>query len=416
MTQANARDPGLVLVLNSGSSSVKFALLDPGSGQRVLGGMAEKVGTPEAVLRIRRHPGVAVTDRIGDGSYKAIISRVLEYLPEAGPGTARDEPAAVVGVGHRVVHGGERFAASVLVDDEVIAAISSFSHLAPLHNPANLAGIEAVSAIRPDLPQVAVFDTAFHQTIPPRAFRYAVPEDWYTRYGVRRYGFHGTSHRFVSQRAAALLDRPLAELRLVTAHLGNGCSATAVRDGVSVDTTMGLTPMEGLVMGTRSGDVDPGLFGYLAGRGLSVAELTRELNTASGLAGLSGAGHDMRAVEAAAASGDDRARLAIEVFVHRLAKAIAGLVTSLERLDALVFTGGIGENSPLVRSQVLSRLTFLGLAEDPEANARHGRDTGGRISRPGPALALVVPTDEELMIARDTARIITVGDSIGRYR
>jgi acetate kinase len=406
MTQASARDPGLVLVLNSGSSSVKFALLDPGSGQRVLGGMADKVGTPQAVLRIRRHPDAAVTERIGDGSYKAIIARVLEYLPEAGPGAAGEQPAAVVGVGHRVVHGGDRFTASVLVNDEVIAAISSFSHLAPLHNPANLAGIEAVSAIRPDLPQVAVFDTAFHQTIPPRAFRYAVPDAWYTRYGVRRYGFHGTSHRFVSQRAAALLERPLAELRLVTAHLGNGCSATAVRDGVSVDTTMGLTPMEGLVMGTRSGDVDPGMFGYLAARGHSVAGLTRQLNTASGLSGLSGVGNDMRAVEAAAASGDDRARLAIEVFVHRLAKAIAGLVTSLERLDALVFTGGIGENSPLVRSQVVSRLAFLGLAEDPEANARHGRNTSGRISRPGPALALVVPTDEELMIARDTARLI----------
>ncbi len=416
MTQGNARDPGLVLVLNSGSSSVKFALLDPGSGQRILDGMAEKVGTPEAVLQIRRHPGAAVTEHIGDGSYKAIISRVLEYLPEAGPGTAGDGPGGVVGFGHRVVYGGERFTASVLVDDEVIAAISSFSHLAPLHNPANLAGIEAVSAVRPDLPQVAVFDTAFHQTMPPRAFRYAVPEDWYTRYRVRRYGFHGTSHRFVSQRAAALLDRPLAELRLVTAHLGNGCSATAVRDGVSVDTTMGLTPMEGLVMGTRSGDVDPGVFSYLVGRGLGVAELTRELNTASGLAGLSGVSNDMRAVEAAAASGDDRARLAIEVFVHRLAKAIAGLVTSLERLDALVFTGGIGENSPMVRSQVLGRLTFLGLAEDPEANARHGRDTSGLISRPGPALALVVPTDEELMIARDTARLIGAGDGTGRYR
>ena len=405
-----------MLVLNSGSSSVKFALLDPGSGQRLLDGMAEKVGTPEAMLRIRRYPGAAVTERIGDGCYKTIISRVLECLPEAGSGTAGAAPAGVVGVGHRVVHGGERFTASVLVDDEVLAAITSFSHLAPLHNPANLAGIEAVSAVRPDLPQVAVFDTAFHQTMPPAAFRYAIPENWYTRYGVRRYGFHGISHQFVSEQAATLLDRPLAELRLVTAHLGNGCSATAVRDGISVDTTMGLTPLEGLVMGTRSGDVDPGVFSYLVGRGLSVAELTRELNTASGLAGLSGVGNDMRAVEAAAASGDDRARLALEVFVHRLAKAIAGLATSLERLDALVFTGGIGEKSPLVRSQVLSRLAFLGLAEDPEANARHGRDTSGRISRPGPALALVVPTNEELMIARDTARLIAAGDGVRSYR
>ena len=289
----------------------------------------------------------------------------------------------------------------------MIAAIRSFSPLAPLHNPHNLAGIEAVRAARPDLPQVAVFDTAFHHTMPPRAFRYAVPEEWYTRYGVRRYGFHGTSYRFVSARAADLLGRPLGELRLVTAHLGNGCSVAAVRDGVSVDTTMGLTPMEGLVMGTRSGDIDPGVFGYLAERaGLSVDQLTDTLDTASGLAGLSGVGNDMRAVESAAAGGDERARLALEVFVHRLAKAVAGMVVSLDRLDALVFTGGIGENSDTVRSLVLARLAFLGLAEDPQANAGHGRDTGGRISPDGPVLALVVPTDEELMIARDTARLI----------
>jgi len=252
-----------------------------------------------------------------------------------------------------------------------------------------------------------VFDTAFHQTMPPRAFRYAVPEEWFTRYGVRRYGFHGTSHRFVSERAAALLGRPLGELRLVTAHLGNGCSLAAVRHGVSVDTTMGLTPLEGLVMGTRSGDVDPGVFGYLAGRaGLTVDQLTDELNTASGLTGLSGVGNDMRTVQAAAADGNERARLALEVFVHRLAKAIAGMVVGLERLDALVFTGGIGEHSAEIRSLVLARLAFLGLAEDPEANARDGRTTGGLIGPDGPALAMVVPTDEELMIARDTARLI----------
>jgi len=234
-----------------------------------------------------------------------------------------------------------------------------------------------------------------------------VPEEWYTRYLVRRYGFHGTSHRFVSERAAVLLGRPLAELRLVTAHLGNGCSAAAVRDGRSVDTTMGLTPLEGLVMGTRSGDVDPSVFGYLADQaGLTVDQVTKALNTASGLAGLSGVSNDMRTVEAAAAAGHERARLALEVFVHRLAKAIAALVVGLERLDALVFTGGIGENSVLVRSRVLARLGFLGLAEDAEANAGHGRAASGRISPDGPVLAMVVPTDEELLIARDTARLV----------
>jgi len=305
------------------------------------------------------------------------------------------------------VHGGQQFSSSILVNDAAIAALRSFSHLAPLHNPANLAGIEAVRAVLPDLPQVAVFDTAFHHTMPPHAFRYAVPEEWYTRYGVRRYGFHGISHQFVSQQAAVLLGRPPGELRLVTAHLGNGCSAAAVRDGVSVDTTMGLTPLEGLVMGTRSGDVDPGLLGYLAGRtGRSLDELTMALNTASGLLGLAGVGSDMRTVEAAAAAGNERAQLAVEVFVYRLAKAIAGLVVGLQRLDALIFTGGIGENSAAVRSMVLSRLGFLGLTEDVEANADHGRHTAGRVSLAGPVLALVVPTDEELLIARDTARVI----------
>jgi acetate kinase len=398
---------GVVLVLNSGSSSVKFALLAPDTGERVLDGLAEKVGTAEAVLRIRRSAG---GDAVGEplpegGSHQAVISRVLDHLAGAGAHDAGRRP--LIGAGHRVVHGGDRFSDSVLVDDEILAAIRSFAHLAPLHNPANLAGIEAVTAVRPGLPQAAVFDTAFHQTMPARAFRYAVPEEWYTRHGVRRYGFHGTSHRYVSQRAAAMLGRPPGELRLVIAHLGNGCSAAAIRDGVSVDTTMGLTPLEGLVMGTRSGDIDPGVFGYLAERtGQSAGELTQVLNTQSGLQGLSGTGNDMRTVEAAAARGDERARLALDVFVHRLAKAIAGLVTSLERLDALVFTGGIGENSAVVRGLVLRRLGFLGLTEDPEANAGHGRSTGGRISRPGPVQALVVPTDEELMIARDTARLI----------
>ena len=393
---------GLVLVLNAGSASVKFAVIEPGSGRRVLGGEAEKVGTREAVLHIQRDTGDPVTEQLTDGSYQAAIERILSYLPEPGSGPG------LIGAGHRVVHGGERFTASVLVDDEVIDDIRSFIPLAPLQNPANLAGIEAVRAIRPDLPQVAVFDTAFHQTMAPSAYRYAVPGEWYERHGVRRYGFHGISYRYVSARAAELLGRPLRDLRLVIAHLGNGCSAVAVRDGVSVDTTMGLTPLEGLVMGSRSGDVDPGLFGYLAAQAdLTVETITDELNTRSGLLALSGVGNDMRAIQDAAAQGHEQARLALDVFVHRLAKAVAGLVTTLDRLDALVFTAGIGENSPVVRSAVLARLGFLGLTEDPPANANHGRSTNGRITlpaaRPWP---WSVPTDEELMIARDTAHLI----------
>ncbi|HEY2276730.1 MAG TPA: acetate kinase [Streptosporangiaceae bacterium] len=393
---------GLVLVLNSGSSSVKYALVDPDTGQRPLNGQVEDIGT-------------------SGGSYHDAIAQILGHLDDKGH-------VDLAGAGHRVVHGGERFSASVLVDDEVLAAIRSFSHLAPLHNPANLAGIEAVSAARPGLPQVAVFDTAFHQSMKPAVYRYAVPDEWYARYGVRRYGFHGTSYRFVSERAATLLARdhdelsppaapppaahpsaapPPAALRLVIAHLGNGCSAAAIADGQSVDTTMGLTPMEGLVMGTRSGDVDPGLLGYLAERtGQDATALTQALDTRSGLLGLSGATNDMRAIQDAAGKGDERARLALDVFVHRLAKAVAALTASLGGLDALVFTAGIGEHSPVVRSEVLARLGFLGLTEDPAANAAHGRATNGRISLRGPVQALVVPTDEELMIARDTARLV----------
>jgi acetate kinase len=400
-----SRPGGLVLVLNSGSSSVKFALVRTGSGERLMAGMAERLGTPEALLRVQRFPAPAVDERLPDGTHRAVVARVLEHATAALNGGVR-----LLGAGHRVVHGGEQFSSSILVTDAVIAALRSVSHLAPLHNPANLAGIEAVRAVLPELPQVAVFDTAFHQTMPPYAFRYAVPEEWYRNYGVRRYGFHGTSHRFVSERAATMLGRPLRELRLVTAHLGNGCSASAVRDGASVDTTMGLTPLEGLVMGTRSGDVDPGLLGYMAERtGMSIDKLTHALNVDSGLVGLAGVGNDMRTVVAAAADGNERALLALEVFVYRLAKAIAALVVALERLDALVFTGGVGENSAVVRSLVLSRLGFLGLAPDAEANADHGRHTGGRVSLAGPVVALVVPTDEELMIARDTVHVIAGG-------
>lgn len=393
---------GSVLVLNSGSSSLKFALLHPRRGERLMEGIGQRLGAPEASLQVRWFPGTFVEERLDEGTHAAVVTRVLEHVGKAGYAGGD-----LLGAGHRVVHGGDHFTSSVLVNDAVVAALRTYSHLAPLHNPSNLAGIEAVHAVLPDLPQVAVFDTAFHQTMPPHAFRYAVPEEWYTLHGVRRYGFHGTSHRFVSEQAASMLGRSSRRLRLVTAHLGNGCSATAVRDGVSVDTTMGLTPLEGLVMGTRSGDVDPGLFSYLTGRtGLSVDELTEVLNADSGLQGLSGVGNDMRTVVGAAADGNEQAGLALEVFVHRLAKAIAGLVVGLERLDALVFTGGIGENSVVVRSLVLRRLGFLGIVEDVEANADHGRSTGGRISLVGPVVALVVPTDEELLIARDTAGVI----------
>ncbi|HEY6278253.1 MAG TPA: acetate kinase, partial [Streptosporangiaceae bacterium] len=339
----------VVLVLNSGSSSVKFALLVPATGERLMSGLGERLGTDGASARLQWRGGEASTQPLPGGTHHTVVSLVLDQLAKSGYISAR-----LLGAGHRVVHGGARFSASVLVDDAVLAGLRSIGHLAPIHNPASLAGIEAVRAVLPGLPQVAVFDTAFHQTMPPHAYRYAVPEEWFTRYGVRRYGFHGTSHRYVAGRAAALLGRPGHELRLVTAHLGNGCSATAVRDGVSADTTMGLTPLEGLVMGTRSGDVDPGLIDYLTSRSdLDAAAITATLENDSGLAGLSGLGNDMRTIVAAAAAGNERARLALEVFCYRLGKAIAGLVVALERLDALVFTGGIGENSAEVRRLAL---------------------------------------------------------------
>lgn len=392
-----------VLVLNAGSSSLKFALVDPATGERALTGIAERLGTDEAKMKVTRD-GDSTERQMSGGAHREAVAEILEATHSLGHGW---QP---VGVGHRVVHGGERFADSVLIDADVVAAVEEFSALAPLHNPPALLGIEAVTACWPGLPQVAVFDTAFHQTMPERAYRYAVPQEWYEELGVRRYGFHGTSHRYVSMRAAELLDRPLADTALVICHLGNGCSAAAVLGGVSVDTTMGLTPLEGLVMGTRSGDVDPGLFGYLADeRGWSSAEVSEQLNKRSGLLGLSGRSNDMRTLQAAAEAGDERARLAIDVFVHRLAKAVGALAVALGRLDAVVFTGGIGEHDDDVRARVVDSLGVLGLRLDAPANAAHGQATGGRIGTGDGPAALVVATDEELMIALDTSRLTAEG-------
>ena len=272
--------------------------------------------------------------------------------------------------------------------------------------PANLAGIVAARAAFPAVPQVAVFDTDFHQTMPPVAYRYAVPNDWYTDHYVRRYGFHGTSHRFVSARAAELRQRPLAELRMITVHLGNGCSAAAIKDGVCIDTTMGLTPLEGLVMGTRSGDLDPGILGYMAGRlDLDIDGVLDVLNTKSGLLGLSGQSNDLRTLEDAAAGGSAAAQLAIDVFCYRVAKTIGGYAVALGGLDVLVFTGGIGEHAPVVRKAVLDRLGVLGLHVDEDANEQLARGVAGRISAGEHPVALVVPTDEERLIAADTLEL-----------
>lgn len=388
------------LVLNCGSSSVKFALLDVQGGQVRLSGLAERLGSAGASARLDVD-GVRRAVDLGGGSYAeafAVIAGALDELSVR---------AGVGAVGHRVVHGGERFSAPALITPEVLAEIRACVPLAPLHNPANIAGIEAAQAAFPDAAHVAVFDTAFHQSMPEVAFRYAVPGDWYRQHGVRRYGFHGTSHAFVAARAADLLGRPLAELNLVTAHLGNGCSVCAVQGGRSVDTSMGLTPLEGLVMGTRSGDVDPGLHDYIARQaGLSLSEVTAALNRESGLLGLSALSNDMRELEEAAGRGHPGARLALDVFVHRLAKQMAGMAAAMGRVDGLVFTGGIGENSAWVRGAVLARLAVLGAQVDEAANAAAVRGQSGVISAPGTLAALVVNTNEELMIAQQTQALL----------
>lgn len=389
--------PDLVLVLNAGSSSLKFSVVRPHDGARPLQGIAERLNGPDARLRIQS-PSGTVSDETRPGlDHTAALEEILQALATAGLATE------LLGVGHRVVHGGERFAAPALLDDDTVATIEALGHLAPLHNPMNALGIRAARRAFPSLPQVAIFDTAFHQTLPEHAFRYAVPESWYREHGVRRYGFHGTSHAYVSSELARRMGRPLDELHVLTAHLGNGASATAVSGGKSVDTTMGMTPLAGLVMGTRSGDIDPGVVGYMAGRLPGGLEATIDaLYHRSGLLGLSGASNDMRTLTNQAAGGDASAERAIDVFCYRLSLQLLGLCAALPRLDALVFTGGIGEHSALVRARVVERLEVLGCTLDPAANPEHGKATNGRIdSGRGPSV-WVIPTDEERRIAEET--------------
>jgi acetate kinase len=391
-----------ILVLNCGSSSVKFAVIDPSGGRRLLTGSAEDLGgTGPGSLHWRAGEETGGGELAGSRHEDAL--RAITDLLRRGEGLA----TAIRGVGHRVVHGGEAFAGSARIDRAVLDRIEALAGLAPLHQPFNLLGIRTMQALFPELPQVAVFDTAFHQTMPERAYLYAVPQALYREHGVRRYGFHGISHRYVAAEAARILGLEPARTALLTAHLGNGCSATAVLDGRSVDTSMGLSPLEGLVMGTRSGDVDPGLHEFLAERlNLDVAGVTSLLNRESGLLGLSELSNDMRRLTEAAERGQERAALAVEIFCYRLAKHLAALVVPLGRLDVLVFTGGIGENATGVRGRVVGLLEHLGLRLDPARNADHGAGSGGVITSDEPPVAVVVATDEELLIASDTAALI----------
>jgi acetate kinase len=386
-----------VLVINCGSSSVKFALIDVASEEPVISGLVESLESASAELSWKRS-GKKESKPLPGADLVEGLKEVIAILPPE---------VEVVAVGHRVVHGAEEFASSHLINDEILAVLEKCSPLAPLHNPANIAGIRAAQEVFPGIPQVAVFDTAFHQSIPKHAYLYAVPYEWYEKLRVRRYGFHGTSHRYVAGETARLLDKDLGDLSIVIAHLGNGCSACAVEGGKSVDTTMGLSPLEGLVMGTRSGDVDPALHEFLANNlGWSLERIMKALNKESGLLGLSGQSNDMRTLVNAWEDGDERATLAIEVFAYRLAKAILGLTVGLSKIDAIVFTGGIGENSYRVRGKVIKNLRVLGIELDEALNARNGEAETGRLTKPGSIPCLVVPTDEELMIARDTLEIV----------
>ncbi|RKQ57230.1 acetate kinase [Vogesella indigofera] len=387
------------LVINCGSSSLKFALIDAASQRTTVTGIAEKLGLADACISFKQD-GKKVELTLAQGDHAGAMKAILSYFDE------RELTGSVIAIGHRVVHGGETFKQSTLIDDSVIAAIEDCARLAPLHNPAHLQGIRTAQACFPHLPQVAVFDTAFHQSMPEQAYLYAVPMALYREHGVRRYGFHGTSHRYVTAEAAAILGKPLAESAFVCAHLGNGASVAAVLNGKSVDTSMGLTPLEGLVMGTRCGDIDPGIFGYLATElNTDIQGVSDILNKQSGLLGLSELSSDCRELEDAAAAGHTGAQIALEVFAYRLAKQIASMTVALGRLDALLFTGGIGENSPLLRAKVIKLLGFLGLALDPAANDAAFRGKAGRITRAGSTPALVINTNEELMIALDTAAL-----------
>ena len=396
-------DTRLILVLNSGSSSLKFAVHETGVRTPLLSGLAERLGTVQPTI-----------------TFKDVKRKTTQSLPAATHAAALDAVVAELtrhgwlehlsAVGHRVAHGGERFASSVIITPQIIADIESCSHLAPLHNPPALLGIRFALERMPAIPHVAVVDTAFHETMPPAAYLYALPMWVYRDHGVRRYGFHGTSHRFVAQEAVQMLDLDPTDHGLITLHLGNGASATAVQDGRSVDTTMGMTPLEGLVMGTRPGDVDPGALIYLMRRtGWTVDEMDTMLNQECGLLGLSELSNDCRELGNAAAAGHEGAILALSVFVHRLARHVGGLAMTLRRLDAVVFTGGIGENAVRIREMTLQRLRPLGIEIDADANRRAVGGTPGIISAGNKPVALVVNTNEEWMIACDTAALTHAG-------
>lgn len=390
-----------ILVINCGSSSIKFAVIAPETGEVFLSGIAERLGDADGQMSVKYGDKASEID-LGNADHAQAMDRILVELDGWLGGGAE-----VVAVGHRVVHGGEAFSGAASITPEVIESIEACSTLAPLHNPMNLLGIRAVQASRPELPQVAVFDTAFHQTLPEQAYLYAIPYKLYEEASIRRYGFHGTSHQYVAQAVAKEMDKPLGEIGIVTLHLGNGCSACAIQGGMSVDTTMGLSPLEGMAMGTRSGNVDPDLPRFLnEQQGMAFSEISKMLNKESGLLGLSGTSNDMRTLSEAAEGGDMAAKRAIDVFCYRAAKAVMEMAVALDHLDAVVFTGGIGENARGVRAQIIQNLRVLGFEVSQVLNQQVPRGVACCISTERSRSEVwVVPTNEELMIAQQTFNI-----------
>lgn len=394
-----------ILVLNSGSSSVKYRLFEMDGENCLAWGLVERIGARGALLNHQRHDGdkVKLAGEIID--HQAAIEYILAVLLSPNHGVIQDR-SEIKAVGHRVVHGGEKFTGSVIIDTAVMNQLHDCIELAPLHNPANIKGIQACKALMKDIPQVAVFDTAFHCQMPDYAYLYGLPYILYKKYAVRRYGFHGTSHRYVADRAAAFMGKSLADVKLVTCHLGNGCSSAAVNKGVSVDTTMGFTPVEGLLMGTRTGDLDAAALLYIMSREeIGISEANSLINKHSGLQGISGVSNDMREIETEASNGHPRAQLALNIFCYRVKKYIGAYAAAMGGLDGVVFTGGIGENSSIVRQKSIEGLEFLGMTIDPKKNESTSKEERF-VDKNSKVKVMVIPTNEELVIARDTLELV----------
>ncbi|MBN8200846.1 MULTISPECIES: acetate kinase [Bacillaceae] len=390
-----------IIAINAGSSSLKFQLFDMPSEEVITKGLIERIGLDNAVFNISVN-GEKIKEVTDIPDHSVAVKILLDKLTNLGIIKSLDE---IEGIGHRVVHGGEAFNDSVVITDEVLAKIDELSELAPLHNPANITGIKAFQQVLPNVPAVAVFDTAFHQTMPESSFLYSLPYEYYEKYGIRKYGFHGTSHKYVSERAAEMLGRPLEQLRLISCHLGNGASITAIEGGKSIDTSMGFTPLAGVTMGTRSGNIDPALIPFIMEKtGKNADEVLDVLNKKSGMLGVSGFSSDLRDIEVQAVEGNERAELALEVFANRIHKYIGSYASRMYGVDAIIFTAGIGENSDVIRDRVLQGLEFMGVYWDPALNKVRGEEAF--INYPhSPVKVMIIPTNEEVMIARDVVRL-----------